>query len=206
MIKAVIFDWGGVMQALPDEAYTAEWERRLALAPGALAEALWGSAWRQLEIGAITNDEYARLAADRLGFPSVEALDRFTEAFYGGVELNRAVVGVARGLRERYKIGLLTNAWPGAEETFREQFGVDAHAEFDGYVNSADVGLRKPDPAIYELMLERLGIAPQQAVFLDDSLQNVESARRLGIHAIHVTDPAAALEELASLLGHPLTT
>jgi len=105
-----------------------------------------------------------------------------------------------RALRGRYQVALLTNAWPDADRLLLEKQGLDVHAEFDVYVNSADVGLRKPDPAIFRLTLERLGVAPQEAVFLDDSLPNVEAARALGIHAIHVTDPTTALAELELLL------
>ena len=76
--------------------------------------------------------------------------------------------------------------------------------EFDVYVNSAYVGLRKPDPAIFHLVLERLGVAPQQAVFLDDNLRNVDSARELGIHTVQFVDPETSLAELEALLGHPI--
>jgi putative hydrolase of the HAD superfamily len=199
-IRAIIFDWGGVMQPLPSESYVREWEERLALAPGALPDALWGTLWNQLEVGAITNDEYIQGVADRLGFLSAEAADHFTDQFYAVVQIDPAVVTAVRALRGRYKVALLTNAWPGADEVIREKHGLDVHAEFDVYINSADVGLAKPDPAIFRLMLERLGVAPQEAVFLDDSLRNVEAARALGIRAIHVADPAAALAELEALL------
>jgi len=199
-IKAVIFDWGGVVQPLPSESYVREWEERLALTPGVLSDALWGALWSQLEVGAITNDEYIQGVADRLGFPSAEAADRFTDQFYAVVRIDPAVIAAVRALRGRYKVALLTNAWPGADEVIWEKHRLDVHAEFDVYVNSADVGLRKPDPAIYELALERLDVEPQQAVFLDDSLRNVEGARKMGIHAIHVTERASALAELEVLL------
>ena len=112
------------------------------------------------------------------------------------------MLAAVRGLRSRYKVALLSNAWPDQYDVVREKFGLDVCDEFDVYVNSADVGLRKPDPAIFHLTLERLGIAPQQAVFLDDLLHNVDSARELGIHAVQFVDPATSLAELEMLLGH----
>ena len=203
-VRAVIFDWGGVMEGLTDDAHTAAWERRLALAPGTLAEALWGETWRELAVGAISDEEYAQRVADQLGFPSAETMTRFSDEFYSGDRFRPEVMAAARALRGRYQVALLSNAWPGQAEHVREKFGLDVHAEFDVYVNSAEVGLSKPDPAIYRLALDRLGVAPEQAIFLDDLLHNVDSARELGIHAVQFVDPETSLAELAALLGHPM--
>jgi len=203
-VRAVIFDWGGVMEGkVPDEQIAA-WERRLALASGALAEALWGKTWQQLEVGDISNDEYIQRMADQLGFPSAEAADRFTDQFYTDDRFRPQVLAAARALRSRYEVALLSNAWPGMDETLHRKHGIDVHAEFDVFINSAEVGLRKPDPAIYELTLERLEIIPEQAIFIDDFLPNVDSAREVGIHAIQFVDTATTLAELEALLGHPV--
>jgi epoxide hydrolase-like predicted phosphatase len=204
-VRAVIFDWGGVMERSPDETYVAGWERRLALEPGTLPEVLWGKVWRQLEVGAITNDDFRQHIAGRLGLPDAEAAGRFVEEFYADDRFNPETVAAARALRGRYKVALLTNAWPGQDDLIREQFGLDVHTEFDVYVNSAHVGLRKPDPVIFHLTLDRLDVAPQQAIFLDDMLCNVDSARELGIHTVQFVDPVTSLAELEALLGHPMT-
>jgi putative hydrolase of the HAD superfamily len=202
-VRAIIFDWGGVIQALPDEAHFAEWERRLALEPGTLRGILWGEVWHQLEVGAITNHDFRQYVADRLGLPDAEAARCFLEEFYADSQLNPKVAATARALRGCYKIALLTNTLPGQDDLIRKRFGLDVYSEFDVYINSAYVGLRKPDPAIFHLTLDQLGVAPQQAVFLDDSLRNVDSARELGIHTIQFVDPATSLAELEALLGHP---
>jgi epoxide hydrolase-like predicted phosphatase len=203
-VRAVIFDWGGVIEASPDEAHFAQWERRLALETGTLWRILWGEVWHQLEVGAITNDDFMQHIADRLGFPDTEAAFRFLEEFYASDRFSPEVAAVARALRGLYKTALLTNASSGQDDRIRERFGLDVYSEFDLYVNSAYVGLRKPDPAIFHLTLNQLGVAPQQAVFLDDSLRNVDSARELGIHTIQFVDPATSLAELEALLGHPI--
>jgi len=199
-VRAVVFDWGGVMEASPDDAYVAGWERRLALEPSTLPQVLWGKVWRQLEVGAISNDDFMRHIADRLSLPDAEAAVSFVREFYSGDWFNPEVAAAVRTLRASYQVALLSNAWPGQDEAIREQFGIDVHTEFDVYVNSAEVGLRKPDPAIFYLTLERLGVAPQQAIFLDDSLRNVDSARELGIHAVQFVDPQTSLAELETLL------
>jgi epoxide hydrolase-like predicted phosphatase len=203
-VRAVIFDWGGVMEGSPDEAHVAGWERRLALGPGTLPEVLWGETWRQLSVGAITNDDYVQRVAAGLGFPDVDAAGRFLEEFYAANGLNSEVSAAVRFLRDRYKVALLTNASPGQDDWIRERFELDVYAEFDVYVNSAYVGLRKPDPAIFRLTLDQLGVAPQQAVFLDDELRNVDSARELGIHTVQFVTPDTSLAELEALLGHPV--
>jgi len=204
-IRAVIFDWGGVMERSPDDAYVAGWERRLALEPGTLPEVLWGKVWRQLEVGAITNDDFRQHIADRLGLPDAEAAGRFVKEFYTDDRFNPETVAAARALRGRYKVALLTNAWSGQDDLIREQFGLDVHTEFDVYVNSAYVGLRKPDPVIFHLTLDQLDVAPQQAILLDDLLRNVDSARALGIHTVQFVDPVTSLAELEALLGHSIT-
>ena len=203
-VQAIIFDWGGVMEELPNEYDVAEWERRLALASGALPEILWGETWRRLAVGSISDEDYVRHVADRLGLPDRRAALDFLQAFYTSDRFNPTVMRAARALRGRYHVGVLSNAFPAQVETIREQYGIDVHAEFDAYVNSALVGLSKPDPRIYHLMLERLDTKPHQAVFLDDTLRNVDAARELGIHAIQFVDPDTSLPELEAVLGHPI--
>ncbi|MDY6875706.1 MAG: HAD family phosphatase [Chloroflexota bacterium] len=203
-VRAVIFDWGGVMERSPDETYVAGWEQRLALEPGTLPEVLWGKVWQQLEVGAITNDDFGQHIADRLGLPDAEAAGRFVKEFYANDWFNPETVAATRALRGRYQVALLTNAFPGQDNLIREQFGLDVHTEFDVYVNSAYVGLRKPDPAIFHLTLEHLDVAPQQAIFLDDNLRNVDAAREMGIHTVQFVDPVTSLAELEALLGHPI--
>ncbi|MBU0702462.1 MAG: HAD family phosphatase [Chloroflexi bacterium] len=200
-VRAVIFDWGGVIEGLTEDAHVVGWGRRLALEPGALMGVLWGKAWRELSVGAIGEEEYAARIAEQLGFPDAEAGHRFIEEFYAGDRFSPQVAAAARALRGRYQIALLTNASVGQAERAREQHGFDIHAEFDVYVNSAVVGLRKPDPAIFELTLERLGVEPQQAVLVDDMVYNVDGARELGIHTVQFVDPETSLAELEALLG-----
>src|SRR5262249_40366751 len=102
----------------------------------------------------------------------------------------------ARGLRA----GALTNNW--VSETPRPPHPVREH--FDVFVESSVVGLRKPDPRIYELACRELGVAPTRAAFLDDIGANLKTARTLGLATIKVTEPRAALSELSALLGFDL--
>jgi epoxide hydrolase-like predicted phosphatase len=203
-VRAVIFDWGGVLERSPDEGTFAWWEQWLNVAPGVLPGVLWGPECRLLEVGGMTMDEFGKHVADCLGLADVQAGLRFIEEFYTSDCLNEGVVAIVRALRQRYKVVLLTNAFPGQDAWIREQYGLELRAEFDLYVNSAEVGLRKPDPAIYRLVLDQLGIAPEQAVLVDDQLRNVDVARSVGMHTLQFVDPAFSLPQLAALLGHSI--
>lgn len=202
-IRAVVFDWGGVLAPLNFLERSAHWEARLGLPSGALDRALWGPEWKLLEIGAISREEYDRHLTAALGFPDREALRRFYREYYDD-GLHPGVVAAIRSLRGRYRVAMLTNAFPEHADSLRRRHGFDPRTEFDLYVNSAEVGLAKPDPAIYQLTLDRLGARPEETIFIDDHIRNTDAARLLGIHIIVCADVETALADLAALLGHPV--
>jgi epoxide hydrolase-like predicted phosphatase len=204
-VEAVIFDWGGVMERGPDEAHVARWARRLDIPPETLVDALWGKECRLMEVGAMSEQEFNQHVAERLRLVDAEAARRFLDEFFTTDSLYGEVVEAVRALRGRYRVGLLSNAFPDLEEWVRRMYGLDVHAEFDTVVNSSRVGLRKPDPAVYRLALERLGAAPERTIYLDDSQRNVDSARCIGIHALQFVHPKATLPQLELLLGHSVT-
>jgi HAD superfamily hydrolase (TIGR01509 family) len=203
-IRAVIFDWGGVLSPLTFRRHTRKWEKQLGLAEGALNRILWGSAWKQLEIGAISTEKFDEHIARSLGLADREAVQQFYLEFYADEHIDERVVAAVRALRRRYSVGMLTNAFPNHAELARERYGFDPHAEFDVYVNSAEVGLAKPDPAIYRLVLWRLGVAPGEAMLVDDMVRNTDAARSMGVHTLVFADAKAALSDLAMMLGHPI--
>ena len=105
------------------------------------------------------------------------------------------------------RVAALTNNWVAktqgrGDNTPRAR--LDAH--FDLFVESAVVGLRKPDPRIYALVCEKLGVAPPRVAFLDDIGRNLKTARALGMATIKVDEPEQALRELGTLLGLDLVS
>ncbi|MGD1994051.1 MAG: HAD-IA family hydrolase, partial [Anaerolineae bacterium] len=201
-VRAVAFDWGGVILPLTPFKQALEWDERLGLEQGTLGQALWGGKWRQLEVGAVTGEEYDAHVAHVLDLPDREAVQEFYRQFYADMDLDPRLLAAARSLQDRYRVALLTNAYPGHAESVHERHGFDPREVFDVYINSAEVKLAKPDPAIYELVLDRLGVAPSEAIFLDDTVRNIDAARAMGMHGIVVADAETALADLEVLLGH----
>ena len=200
-LRAVLFDIGGVVQDSPLHAL-ARYERAQGLPANAINRAVVAAgetgAWARLERGELGLAEfYPLLEADcaAQGF-RVDAARMMAEIAAVGVPRPRMLAAIrtlrARGLR----VGALTNNWQGIAP-----WPADLRALFDVFVESCRVGLRKPDPRIYELACRELGVPPPATVFLDDIGRNLKSARALGMVTIKVDTPEQALSELGALLG-----
>ena len=158
-------------------------------------------AWSRLERGEISIDDFYRdfdrecLAAGH-AFSGQRLMQRIALV----VQPHPAMLGAVRRIRERgLRAAALTNNWSG------EGDGTGAlRPHFDVFVESSVVGLRKPDPRIYEHACRCLGIEPRESVFLDDIGSNLKTARALGMTTIKVDTPEQALAELETVLGFPL--
>ena len=199
-IIAVLFDLTGVLTTSPWPHLTAAAGGNVELLVGAYHED-GDHPWHRLERGEIGFAEW---------FQDVTAL-----ATAAGVALDLSPLAALRDelvvyphvvkrvlelRRDGYKTGLLTNNVREGSTMWRSLMPVDEL--FDVVIDSSEVGVRKPNPAIFELALRELGVAdPATAVFLDDLDSNVSAARNVGLHAILVGDPPdAALDELDALL------
>ncbi|HEU5302405.1 MAG TPA: HAD family phosphatase [Acidimicrobiia bacterium] len=207
-IEAVIWDFGGVFTPSPFAAAHA-YARAQGTEPDAFVRIVFGDydadtdhAWHRLERGEIA----FTVALDEIGASAVASGVRFDVGEMFGTmvddEVDRSVVtDYVRALRGRgIRNAILTNNIREYGDHWRARLDVDEL--FDLVVDSCLEGIRKPDPVIYERALERLGIGPEAAVFLDDFEQNVVAARALGMHGIVVgADPRVALAELDALLA-----
>ena len=125
---------------------------------------------------------------------SDEELVDFQKEFWAGDRIDPKLVEFIRALRPSYQTALLSNAWSDIREAAGTRFQfLDA---FDVVIFSAEVKLAKPDARIYTHLLDLLGIAPCEAVFVDDFIENIEAAESLGIHAIHFKSQEQVLREL----------
>jgi putative hydrolase of the HAD superfamily len=206
-IAAVVFDIGGVVQDSPLHVI-ARYERELGLEPNAINRVVVATgergAWARLERGELTVQSfYAPFEADcRAQGIALDARHLMTRIAEASVPRPRMLEAIRRIRAGGRKVAALTNNWvteaPGlGEGTARAR--LEPH--FDVFVESAVVGLRKPDPRIYTLVCEKLGLAPSRVAFLDDIGRNLKPARERGMATIKVDDPEQALRELGALLG-----
>jgi epoxide hydrolase-like predicted phosphatase len=194
-IKAVIFDLGGVLLRTTSPEVRSRLEGQLGLAPGALDERIWGGTdWELAEVGAISYEEYWARVGASLGLSTSEEIAAFRQDYFSGDHMDQELVELIRGLGARYKIGLLSNAPDKLGYWLHESW--DIKRFFDAVVYSAEVGIAKPDPRIYRLILEELEVKPSQSLFIDDTSDNVEAAVALGMKAIQFTDTRTLKDEL----------
>jgi epoxide hydrolase-like predicted phosphatase len=210
-VDAVIFDFGGVFVDSPFTAVQSA-AADMGVAPDVMVEMVFGSydqdtdhAWHRLERGEIALEQArAEIIAASLaaGLPELDPVHLLVALAGGGIRTE--MVEFCRSLRERgIATGLLTNNAIEFAAFWRPLLPLDEL--FDDVVDSSEVGMRKPDERIYRLSLERLGVAAHEAAFIDDAAGNVEGARRVGLHAVHIGphpgDEPAAIQALAGLVG-----
>jgi len=198
-LKALIFDFGGVLVRTGDRSLRAGWEQRLKLAGGQAEYIVFGgeTGW-DVQLGTIGDAEHWRRLQARWGLDD-EALARFREDFFAGDELDRDLVAYLGRLRARYHVGLLSNAGDNARQFFAEKHAIlDC---FDSVTISAEEGVMKPEARIFRIALARAGVEPAEALLVDDALANVEGARQIGMQALHFTEPVLARRQLALLTG-----
>jgi epoxide hydrolase-like predicted phosphatase len=133
--------------------------------------------------------------------------DEYERLLRGDYSIIDPMIDLIRELRaDGHTIGLLTNSFAEFQPTLRQQLDFDL---FDVFVDSSDVGHRKPEPEVYAIVTERLGVPPEQIIYLDDFHANIEGAQAAGWQTLHVTDPLAAIDDLRvmlkSLSGHPVS-
>ena len=199
-ITAVLFDFAGVLTSSPWDAMAAAGGGNIELLIGAYEED-GDHPWHRVERGELAIADWV-VEVTQLGADAGVEIDFAPlQALLGDMTVHTAVVDCVRDLRRRgYRLGLITNNVREGSSTWRAMVPVDEL--FDVVVDSSEVGMRKPNPAIFHHTLELLGgVPPSAAVFLDDSPGNVDGARRAGLHAILVDDPDRALRELDELLA-----
>ncbi len=197
-IRAVIWDLGGVLARTRDQAPRQQLAARLGLGLDELYHLVFNSeSALQAAVGKKTIREHWEQVGKVLGLPAGE-IAGVERDFFAGDFVDMELVAYIRTLRPRYKTGLLSNAYDDLRPLMENEWHIaDA---FDAMVISAEVGITKPDPAIYRIALDRLDVLPQEAVFIDDFLRNVEGARALDMHAIHFQGVDQARLELEQLL------
>lgn len=207
-IQAVIWDFGGVITSSPFEAFG-----RFEQARGLPRDFLRGinatnhldNAWARFERNDIDLAGFDQAFAAESAALGHEVRGREVIALLGGT-VRPAMVEALRRLRQRLKIGLITNnvASPEGNTGFESTGRGEIIGLFHHVIESSKAGLRKPDPAIYRMMSDALAVPPERSVFLDDLGVNLKPARAMGMQTIKVDDPDQALQQLEVLVGFAL--
>jgi putative hydrolase of the HAD superfamily len=210
VIRAVVSDFGGVLTTPLMHAFAA-FQDRTGIPAASLGSAMHAIAEREgahplfeLETGRLS--EHAFLERIREALEPLlghrPEMHGFREIYFEALEPNQPMIDTMRALRARgLRMALLTNNVREWEPLWRSMLPVDEI--FDVVVDSAFVGMRKPDPPIFELTVERLGdeIGPAGCLFVDDVLVNVEAAQELGMTAVHFRDNEQAIAEIERALA-----
>ena len=209
MIKAIVSDIGGIFELEPlgrdptarFPEMIADWEKRLQLPPGELharsnkMNQYFDASGKDGELGTLSQLDWQAGLRQFIGMTPAQ-LEAFIEDFWNIYlgDPNPELVAYFSVLRPQYRTALLSNSFDGARE--REQNRYHFAEMVDFIIYSHEVGLAKPDARIYALTSQRLGVQPQEIVFLDDARRNVTAAAAYGFHAILYQNNTQAIAEI----------
>ena len=202
MIKAIIFDFGRVISAQKPSTLFRSYEDELGLEPGSINSIMFDSeAWQEALVGRKTAEEFWYEIGPELGLPNVSEVDTFRHRYHADEEINHGVLDVISRLHGNYKLAVLSNSPPGLSQWLADWNVLNF---FEVVFCSGDEGIAKPDPKAFELTLERLGVKPKEALFIDDTREHVHAAQKLGLQGILFTTAEELEKELDLLLriGH----
>jgi putative hydrolase of the HAD superfamily len=205
-IEAVIWDFGGVLTTSPFEAFTRfETDRGLPadIIRRTNASNHWENAWAKFERAEVDINTFDHLFATESLALGAEVRGKDVLPLLSG-ELRPEMVEALRRVKAKFKTGCITNNLPAnsiGSTGGRSLYVAEVMALFDHVIESAKIGLRKPDPRIYQMMVEALDVDPKNCVYLDDLGVNLKPARELGMTTIKVLNASQAIDELEAVTG-----
>jgi putative hydrolase of the HAD superfamily len=204
MIRAAIFDFGGVLMRTHDASGRRGWEKRLNLAPGELDRLVHNSGlWIETQRGTLSPEAYWQAIGEQLGL-SGAALEQLRADYFKGDVLDEGLVAVIDRLRARgLRLGLLSNDSMALAQKLE---ALDLYRHFDAVVISAQIGALKPEPEAFRAIAAALQVSLPECVFIDDNTANVDGAKSVGMHGIRYTPELDVEAALAPLLDDPRAT
>jgi epoxide hydrolase-like predicted phosphatase len=197
-IRALIFDFGGVLVRMIDDRPRLALAKKMGLPLSSLDELVFFSeSAAQASRGEISVAMHWEAVRKALGLQPGD-MPRFLQQFWSADDVNWRLLDYIRSLRPRFKVGLLSNAWDDLRKTLHDRWNIDGL--FDELIISAEVKLVKPDPRIFQLATERLKALPDETIFIDDIAENVESARLVGLKGILYQDFDQVMAEITEYL------
>lgn len=198
-IRAVIWDLGGVLVRTEDYLPRRKLASRLGMTLYELEYLVFsGESAQSAQLGQISVDQHW----ENLGLMLKLSLDEmiaFQRDFWGGDSVDLQLVEYIRKIKKDFLTALLSNAFSDLRHVVTEIWKFSD--VFNEMIISSEVGEVKPNPRIYLLALRSLNVSPQECVFIDDTLANVEAARRLNILSIQFSDPDQVIANLNKMMG-----
>jgi putative hydrolase of the HAD superfamily len=197
-IKAIYFDLGGVIVRTVDHRSRAQLAAEFGMSYEEMDRFVFECQTAvDATVGKVTEQDHWLDVAHRLKCPEGD-FPRLRDAFFGGDTVDQDIINLLRSLRKTHKTGLISNAWDGLRPWIVSQKFDDA---FDYLTISAEVGVAKPDARIYHHALEKLGVKPEEAIFVDDVEKNVAASEALGMHGVLFRSSEQARADVKRLLS-----
>jgi putative hydrolase of the HAD superfamily len=197
-IKAIYFDMGGVIVRTGDKTPRASLAAEFGMGYAEMDSFVFECETAALaSVGKLSEAEHWLDVTRRLNRPAAD-MPHIRDTFFNGDSIDQDILGLLRALRATHRIGLISNAWDGLRPWIMSQKFDDA---FDHMFISAEVGFAKPDARIYQLALEKFGVQPDQAIFVDDVEKNIAACEALGIHGVLFRTSQQALAEVNRYLN-----
>ena len=198
MIRAIVIDFGRVISRQKPPSLFRRYEGDLGLEPDTINAVMFDSqAWQDALVGRKSADGFWQVIGPELGLKTPAEIEAFRRRYHADEAINHDVVNLLRRLRGRYQLAVLSNNPPGLDQWLHD-WGI--RELFDVVFCSGNEGLVKPDAAAYQAVLQRLRVKPEEAVFIDDTIEHVLAARRLGLRGVLFTTAEALEEQLADLV------
>jgi len=206
MVEAVIWDFGGVLTTSPFDAFT-RFERERGL-PGDIIRRTNASnhlenAWAKFERAEVDIETFDRLFAEESLALGAEVRGKDVLPLLSG-DLRPEMVEALKRIKAKFKTGCITNNLPAnaiGSTSGRSLYIAEVMVLFDHIIESAKIGLRKPDPRIYAMMVEALNVDPKNCIYLDDLGVNLKPARDIGMTTIKVLNAQQAIADLETATG-----
>ena len=195
----MIFDMGGVLLRTVDPAPREAIAKRFGVTRRELEAFVFSSETSILsEEGKLSDVAHWQTVMRHFGQPAGDHIQLYDE-YFAGDAIDQRLLAFAASLKPKYKLGLLSNAWENARPLLRARF--DFIDTFDDSIFSYEVRARKPDAAMYQAILDMMDAQPEEAVFIDDVLENVEGAQAVGMQALQFSGAETLISTLSDLLA-----
>ena len=196
-IKAIIFDLEGVVLKTIDNNMPMTVAKKLNAPYEQVREVFFSDLNDKLDLGEATQDQFNAHLMDTLQI-SKDKIPLLEQVFKEEMFIDKDLMKTIADLHRDYKIGLISNFSDDLRPKIENEWKIAS--EFDEIIISCEVGVVKPDPVIFNLMLTRLGVRADESVFIDDRIKNIEGAKNMGFHTIFFSSREQALEELNGIL------